>query len=93
MNKDEARKILRSELEKYRGRSYDSFRTLIAELDAYEVQSPSGTSYQVEIQAFWDGKPNSNIRVIGGIDDGGVSAFRPLTESFIVTPDGDVVDD
>jgi len=42
-------------------------------------QRPSGTWYQIEIEAFWDGEPNEDIRVLGSIDDG----FSPLSEAFI----------
>lgn len=37
-------------------------------------------------------KVGSDLRVIAGIDDGTfLTAFSPLTESFIITPDGDFV--
>ena len=92
MNKNEARAVLKAELEKYRKRSYESLTELLDQLDAYEVQGPSGVTYQLEIQAVWDGEPNSHLRVMGGIDDGGLrSAFSPLTEDFILTPEGDFV--
>ena len=51
----------------------------------------SGKQYQVEIEFFWDGKPDKNIRVMGAIDDGGLRAMMPLTESFILSPDGTFV--
>ncbi|MDP3030292.1 MAG: hypothetical protein Q8O04_12560 [Deltaproteobacteria bacterium] len=46
--------------------------------------------YQIEIESFWDdGKRRTkNLRVMVTIDDGGITAFSPLAESFIVTPDG-----
>lgn len=63
MDKDKAKAVLRTELGKYRERSYESLIGLIAKMDAYEIQSPSGAMYQLEIQAVWDDKPNSNLRV------------------------------
>ncbi|MEI2731013.1 MAG: hypothetical protein V9G08_03230 [Dermatophilaceae bacterium] len=43
----------------------------------------------VSIDAFWDNpKRKDNLRVALSIDDGGRRAFMPLTESFIVAPDG-----
>jgi len=50
-----------------------------------EVRGASGTAYQIEIQFFWDDKPGGTIRVAGSIDDGGIRAFVPLTDSFLVT--------
>ena len=94
MNKHEAKAILKSELEKYRKRSYDSLLLLIQDIDAYEVESPSGISYQLEIQVMWDEQPNGNLRVLGSIDDGGfISSFVPICESFILTSGGQFVDE
>lgn len=41
-----------------------------------------------EVQAFWDDEPDGAIRVMASIDDGGWRAFVPLTEDFILAPDG-----
>ncbi len=94
MNKGEAKAVLKSELEKYRTRSYKSLLQLLQTLDAYEIDSPSGVKYQIEIQAMWDDQPNGDLRVLGGIDDGGLlSSFAPLTESFVLTPEGKFVEE
>ena len=53
-------------------------------VEAYEVRGVSGTAYQIEIQFFWDGKPGDTIQVMGSIDDGGIRAFVPLTDSSLV---------
>jgi hypothetical protein len=45
-------------------------------------------TYSLEIQFFWDAKPDGAVRVIGSIDDGGWRAFRPLSDDFIRAPDG-----
>jgi len=58
-----------------------------------EVTGTSGTHYQIEVEIFWDNKPNGNARVLGLIDDGGIRAFLPLSEDFIMTPDGSFVDE
>lgn len=88
MNKQEAKRILAEHLAKYRTRPYADLQRLLHEQDMAEVTAPSGTWYQIEVQAFWDDKPNGNLRVMGSIDDGGWRAFVPLTDSFIMTPDG-----
>ena len=59
--------------------------------DTKEVTGHSGTVYQLEFQAVWDGKKDGNLRIIGAIDDGGLRAFIRLTEDFILTPDGSFV--
>lgn len=49
--------------------------------------------YQMEIESFWDdGKGKSkDLRVAVAIDDGGLMAFFPLTDSFIITSDGRIL--
>jgi hypothetical protein len=94
MDKGEAKALLQAEMEKYGLRGYLSLRQLVGDIDAYEVRGPSGTQYQFEVQAVWDARPNGNLRVIGSIDDGGLlSAFAPLTDSFILAPGGEFLDD
>ena len=53
---------------------------------AIEMVGASGTRYHVEVQFFWDDEPKRTIRVVGSIDDGGMRAFMPLTESVLVSP-------
>jgi len=49
--------------------------------------------YQLETEAFWDdGKGKSKtLKVLVAIDDGGLTAFCPYTEDFIITPDGKIL--
>lgn len=88
MDKTEAKDVLNRELEPYRARSYGQLVTLIGEPVVFEKAGRSGTQYQIEIEAFWDNQPNSDVHVMGSIDDGGWRAFIPLTVSFIMTPGG-----
>jgi hypothetical protein len=89
MDKNEAKAILQAELEKVRGWDYLSLLQLLDDLEAYEVRGPSGVPYQMEVQAMWDDQPGGNLRVMLSIDDGGfLSAFAPLTDSFILSPGG-----
>ncbi len=89
MNKSEAREIVIKELEKYRNKSYQELIEMIKQDHiAYEHTTENNVFYQIEIEAFWDDKPNGNIRVSGSIDDGGLRAFVPLTDDFIMSPDG-----
>ena len=89
MDKDEARKILAHELARYRAMSYADLKGRMGDVDAFETKGPSGAEYQIEIEVMWDGKPDADLRVMGGIDDGGLrSAFSPLTDDFVIAPDG-----
>ncbi len=91
MNKTEARAILAQHLREYREKAYADLLYLLHEQDNLEVAGPSGTWYQLEFLAVWDDRQEANLRVIGSIDDGGVRAFFPLTDGFIMAPDGSLV--
>ena len=85
MNKSEAQNILEEQLARF-SHSHSDLAPLVEtrRVEAYEVRAASGTTYQVEIQFFWDDQPGATIRVIGSIDDGGVRAFLPLTASLLI---------
>ena len=85
MNNDEARAIAAEQLKQLRTRSYDVLRRrLLDRQESFEVVGPSGARYQVELQAVIDG-PGENLRVMVAVDDGGLRAFAPLTDDFIVS--------
>ena len=91
MDTSKARSVLNLQLQPYRSRTYTDLTLLIGSLEAYEVPNDDGHPYQVEIEVFWDWKPGGDIRVMGAIDDGGWSAFSPLTEDFLVAAGPDPV--
>jgi len=91
MDTTEAKTILSNLLEDYRAKSYGDLKTLLSAQDVFEVEADSGTKYQVEFQAVWDGEADGNLRVIGSIDDGGKQAFMPFTDDFIMSPNGEFV--
>jgi hypothetical protein len=92
MNTGEARRILDDVIA---GLRRDSHETLVArylhQSETRSVVAESGVEYQVEVQAFWDGRRPGNLRVIAAIDDGGWRAFKPLSADFIVAADGSFV--
>ena len=90
MNNVEAKAILEDELRRYRSRSYSELVELLDEEYRAEMRGPSGATYQVEIQLFWDDQPNGELRVMGSIDDGGRRAFIPLTDGFVLAPNGTI---
>ena len=92
MDSIEARAILTAELARYRAQSYVELQRLLGDIDVLEVRGGSGTVYQIEIEAIWDGRPFGDLMVMGGIDDGTLrGAFSPLGDSFIIRPDGSFV--
>ena len=93
MNKQEAKKVLEDQLLPYRSIGYERLLRLLKGQDVFEVTGASGTVYQLEIQAVWDGRKRGDLRVRGSIDDKGWRAFAPLISDFIVRPDGTFVDE
>jgi hypothetical protein len=92
MDKEEAREILAAHVARYRAKSYVELATLIGEVQVHEAAGTSGAGYTLEFDVLWDDEPNGDIRVVGGIDDGGLrSAFSPLTDDFLLTPGGEFV--
>ena len=91
MNSAEAQRVLKERLAKLRALSY---RDLVARVDSVlteEIARDSERSWQLEFEVLWDGEPSGNVRVMGSIDDGGLRAFVPLTDSFIKAPTGEFV--
>jgi len=108
MNEREARTILTERVASYRKMSYQELASLIdAEPETGEITGPSGELYQIEIEVFWDDKPDGNIRVLGGIDE---CPHKPIfwkvpmlrwipiyttdvMVSFIMSPSGQFIDE
>src|SRR5262249_25948016 len=94
VNQEEAKEILAIQVGELKRLSYAELRSWVVEkkIKTPLVNGPSGTEYQMEIQAFWDSKRRGEIRVLVSIDDGGlVSSLFPLCDSFIISPDGSFV--
>jgi hypothetical protein len=91
MDKGEARSVLRAHMARYRTRSYAELAAEINRLEVCETLGASGATYQIETQVFWDDNQRQNLRVSGAIDDGGLRAFLPLCEDFVMAPDGTIL--
>lgn len=91
MNREEAKAILSRELGVYRERRYSELLYLLNSQDTKEVIAVSGKKYQLEFQAVLDDSTNKDLRVMGAIDDLGFRALAPLTEDFIISPEGKFV--
>ena len=86
MDKSEARKILAEQLARFG--SYAELVPLVesGHVESFEICTKGGAKYEVEIQFFWDAKSGQEIRIVDSIDDAGIRAFVPLTESLLISP-------
>ena len=78
-------------LTRFRAMSYEALTRLVGTSETSEVRSDSGTTYSVQVDVFWDDRPNGPVRVMAMIDDGGITAFMPKSDDFIMTPNGDLM--
>ena len=96
MDEAEAKSILNAELSRLRQLTFAQLmERYLDETEAFEVKAASGAEYQIEVEAFWDDprKPGENLRVMAAIDDGrGWRSISPLTDDFIMTPEGTFLD-
>ena len=87
MDKEEALSLLKDFLDQLESAGYETLSARVGENDALEVTGPSGKPYQIEYDIVWDHKPpHGDIRILGSVDDGGLRAFAPLTDSRLVPP-------
>ena len=93
LDKDKARAILNTELNKYKEKSYHELLPLLDEKERLELQIDDRAEYQLVFDALWDDQKGGNLRVIGSIDDGGRSAYIPETASFIISPENKFIDE
>jgi len=93
MDRGEARAVLTIYLGSFRERSYGDLLSLIGAVQVAQVRGPSGADYQIEVDVSWDSpREKTNVRVWGTIDGGRLpGALVPVSESFIVAPDGKFV--
>jgi hypothetical protein len=91
MDNNEAKIILQKTLEQFRHYTFKELQASIGNIFTFQIDGESGVQYQIEVEAVWDGKPGQDIIVLGTIDDGGWRAFSPLSDSFIIRPDGTFV--
>lgn len=93
MSDEEAKGVLRAEFLKLRAVGYgDLVERLAGRQESSEVVGLSGTAYHVELEGFWDDDEHTELRVVASIDDGGLRAFLPFTDSFTVSPSGAITD-
>ena len=91
MDTGAARKVLNKWLAKLRAVPYRELAARVDTVSTDEVARDSERSWQLEVQVLWDEEPDGNIRVIVSIDDGGLRAFVPMSESFVKAPTGEFI--
>ena len=92
MDKLEARRLAQEWVDDLRRRSYGELRdTFLRKPDCQEITADSGIAYQRETEAYWDGRKGGHLRVTVSVDDGGWRSFCPVTDDFIIAPDGSFV--
>ena len=94
MSDEEAKGVLRAEFLKLRASGYDDLAArlagkqerseVIADFRALPITSSSKASGMT--------RSTSSLRVVASIDDGGLRAFLPFTESFTISPSGSITD-
>ena len=86
MDKAEAKKIIGEQLPRFS--EHAALVPLVdsRHVETLEVRGASGTAYQVEVQFFWDDARRRIVQVVGSIDDGGIRAFAPMTETLLISP-------
>ncbi len=88
LDRKEAQELLNAELAPYRAKQYRELVGLVGETITREVIGNSGKTYTIDVQGFWDDKPNQDVRVMAAISDSGKSAFVPMTDGFIMAQSG-----
>lgn len=89
MDADEARLVALRQVNRYRARTHAELQRLIGAPAGFAAAGPSGKTYAVEVEVFWDDREGGDLRVTASVDDGSRRAFvSPVSEDFIMRPDG-----
>jgi hypothetical protein len=84
MDRQEARALLMNEVNRFRAMAPAELRALMGEAQVKEIKGASGADYTIETHVVWDDKQHTTLRVMSSIDDGGLSAWLPMTENLLV---------
>ncbi len=91
--KEQMEKILKEKVDELMNLRYEDLLRLVdKEPEHITYGIPENEDfYQIEIDVFFDDEKQKNIRVLGTIDNGGMSAFFPLNYGFIMTSEGKIL--
>jgi hypothetical protein len=90
VDKEEAKEVLTREFRHLRRLTFGELKHFLHPASEVCVAN-SGKTYQVEINAVWDSAPGENLRVIVSVDDGGLRSLHPISDDFIIAPDGSFI--
>lgn len=85
MNRKDAKLLADGKISELELKPYATFLDKIGTVDTLSVDSSDGGSYNIEIQYFWDNKPNESIRILVSVDYGGWSTIFPVSSSTVIT--------
>jgi hypothetical protein len=88
MNNDVAYVLMDAEFRKLLDLPYSELLKLVGSRKFKEVVGEDDTSYRVRVEAAWDIPKKKDVRVLVSVDDGSWRALRPLTQGFVIRPDG-----
>ena len=83
--------FLAEEVAKLRRMSYGELSKFLGAPEVNVRVGPTGTRFNLVVEAFWDDREGEDLRVMCTIDDGGLSWFIPKCSDFIMSPDGSFV--
>ena len=94
-NIEEAEALLSEKLGDLKKVPYERLSTLMgaANVEALEVDAPSGMGYDVEVESVWAGEPGGKIIINIAVFERSMAVVMPLTASFVMAPDGTIVED
>lgn len=91
----EAHDVLAQRVARVDAMSYEDLRALIPETRprgyvgtccmTEETVAPSGETYQVVVEAWWDDEEAGTIRVLVAVDGGPIPPTRPLADDLLVS--------
>ena len=91
MKPTEARTAATHALAEFRGLDYPVLvARLVNQVEIVNAPTTSGEEVEVEVQGFWDGEKDGDIRVIATVATG---IFRSASADFILSPDGRFIDE
>jgi hypothetical protein len=92
MDRKVAQDCIARELQALQQLSYVELLQFVGHPQSKWTTGTDQKKYQLEIQAFWDnGTVNGNLRVMVSAEYGAWSAFAPLTDDFIIAPNGSLL--
>jgi hypothetical protein len=92
MEETDASVVADEVLVELRREPYELLLPRIGHPEGRTLRGPSGSEYQIELEAFWDDRKSGNLRVAVLVDDGALRAFvKPLSRDFVIAPDGSFV--